>query len=280
MATYTGSPNALASSAGVDAGAGQLRGLGLGRRGADERLLARDVPAPDLHLLDLLGRGDDRPEAQQVGALAQEQRLGLLALRCGRVLRRLRRAELELAVLDGHLVPDLAGQAVEELPVGDPALGDVVEDRRRGVDRADRQPGPLRDLLGHVRRGDLRVGLGAAAAEEPVRGVVAADDGERPGRVELRLQRGDLGGDQRFRRRRRLAGRRDHELRADLEVRLGEHGAVGVAEPQDHQVGQVQAVVDVRGHEQRLEVGRQRRPVDRDREGVADLRLRHVTPRP
>ena len=54
----------------------------------------------------------------------------------------------------------------------------------------------------------------------------------------------------------------------------------GVAEPQDHQVGQVEAVVDVRGHQQRHEVGRQRRAVDRHREGVADLRLGHVTPRP
>ena len=39
--------------------------------------LARDVPAPDLHLLDLLGRGDDGPEAHEVAALAQEQRFGL-----------------------------------------------------------------------------------------------------------------------------------------------------------------------------------------------------------
>ena len=126
----------------------------------------------------------------------------------------------------------------------DPALAEVVEDRGRRVDRAEREPGALGDLLRDVRRGDLRVGLRAPAAEEPVRGVEPADHGERPGGVELHLQRRDLGGDQRLRRGRPPARRGDHELGPDLHARLGQHGAVRVAEPQDHQVGQVEAVVD------------------------------------
>src|SRR3712207_8829822 len=55
---------------------------------------------------------------------------------------------------------------------------------------------PLGDLAGDVRGGHLGVGLGAAAAEEPVGVVEAADDGEGGAAVELGLQRGHLAGDQ------------------------------------------------------------------------------------
>ena len=87
-------------------GAGRRR-----RRGCHEGLLLRQIPTPGLHLLDLLGRGDQRPEAQQVGAEPQHQwilRGGLPALRCGVGL--LGFAEVEFAVLDGDLVADLVGQ--------------------------------------------------------------------------------------------------------------------------------------------------------------------------
>ena len=95
-------------SAGVTVGSTAL--VVLAGDGRDERLLLRQVPAAGLHLLDLLGGGDDGPEPQQVRAQPQHQRVaGGRPAAVRRGVRLLRLAEVELAVLDGDLVADLAG---------------------------------------------------------------------------------------------------------------------------------------------------------------------------
>ena len=172
--------------------AGQLRARGARRSGPDDGLLLGRVPPSDLGLLDLLGRGDRGSHAQQVSAQLEDQRMPGRPAGRGASAAGAGRAELELVVADRDLVTDLPGQPAEEVPVAHATLRHVVEDGRGRFDGADAQAGPPGDLHRHVRRGDLGVGLRVAAAEEPVGQVVAADQGEGAGGVEVGLQGGDL----------------------------------------------------------------------------------------
>ena len=80
-----------------------------GRRGPGECLLLGHVPSPDLDLLDLLGRGDRGPDAQQVSTQFEDQRIGGRAAGSRSVTGWLRGAELEPVVAHRDLVADLAG---------------------------------------------------------------------------------------------------------------------------------------------------------------------------
>ena len=260
------SPNALASFGRVRVG--QHDGRGLRRLGRGQGLLGGGVPAADLDLLDLLGRGDDGPETQQIGAQLEHQ--GVLALgaaRSRRAGRRGGRAEAELPLADGDLEAHVGRQSLHQLPVAGAGLGDVLVDRGGAGDVAGAEPGALRDLEGDVGGGHLRVGLGTAAPEQPVRRVVPAEHGERAARVELGLQGRDL-----TRHQREgclaVAGRhRDLHRRSDLRPRLREHEVGRVAEPQLEEVGVLLAVVDEGGGEQRRDVRRQ---------GVPSISTRNV----
>ena len=88
---------------------------------------------------DLLGGGDDRPEAHEVAALAQEQRFRLVTRRWGASFAGFG-AELELAVVHRHLVPDLRASPSRNSQSETPAWRQVVEHGGRRVDLAEREP--------------------------------------------------------------------------------------------------------------------------------------------
>jgi hypothetical protein len=85
------------------------------------------APAADLHLRHLLGRADPRMELQQV--LAEDQLEGVLGAQVAlarTVLRGLRLAKVQLAVADRQLETDLGSASLEEVPIREVHLGDVV----------------------------------------------------------------------------------------------------------------------------------------------------------
>ena len=83
--------------------------------------------------------------------------------------RRLNRlAEIVFAVFHAHLEADLPGARLEEIPVGLVGLRHVVEGDARGIDLAELQAGTLGNLAGDVRIRHILIGLGLAAAVQPV----------------------------------------------------------------------------------------------------------------
>ena len=163
------------------------------RRSQHELFLFR-IPASDVDARDLFGRGDARPKLDQVVAEDQLQRIRVVLVvpGLGRPGGLDRPPEIELAVIHGQLVADLASPRLQEVPVGLVGLRDMVKGAAGGVDLADRQAGAVGHLAGDVGVGDILIGLRAPAAVKPVRNVIASQDGPALSRVVLRFQAGDL----------------------------------------------------------------------------------------
>ena len=183
--------------------------------------------------------------------------------------RRRGQLEVELSVDHSDLCADRCGEPRQEVPVADIVLADLcvllAAEAGDVVDVAD-VCRPARCVTLRTMSATVMFGIRGdpPTAEQPVRLVVAAHLGERPGRIEVESDRGDLAGHQRLWTAR--VGRLDLQLDlgTDGDVRLGEHDVVGVAEAQHKHVGQVAAVVDVAVREQGLDVVGERRAADLD----------------
>ena len=251
-----------ASSSGFTGSTTELR---LRLRATDERLLLRRVPPAHLDRRHLLGRGDPRAELLQVAPQHELERVLRVRVADRRSVGGVgRAAEVEAAVADGDLVPDLSRARPQELPVGEIRLRHVRMGRRRRVDTARLDSGAPRHLLREVGIADVAVGLGPAAAVEPVRLVVAPHERTAPDPVELGFERGDLAGDERVARIVPEPGGGDLHLRADRQAGALEDLALRVAEREDEHVREEEVVVDDGELEASLELLRQRASVDRD----------------
>ena len=109
----------------------------------------------------------------------------------------------EIAVAYGHLETVRAGESGEHLPVG---LSRLTDEGRKPCSVAATSPicspAPARPWSA-MSEAVICDSSPFVAPEERVRLVVSPDHGERAAGVVLGLQRGDLGGDQRCRWRRR-----------------------------------------------------------------------------
>jgi hypothetical protein len=146
--------------------AGQAgRAVGQGRadrsclRRPDDLLRGGRIPAPDLDLADLPGRGHAGPEVEQVLAEDELERVRRAEVALGGCVGGAGRlAEVQLALGDGDLEADRPREALQELPVGLAGLPDVVVDPAAVVDRADLEADLRRDRPGDVRVLHVREG--------------------------------------------------------------------------------------------------------------------------
>ena len=153
-------------------------------------LLGDGIPAADLHAGDLAARRDPRAELEEVLAEDELERIGGGQVAVGGRPGRLGRApEVELALDDGHLEPDLARESVQELPVGLAGLADddrgPVPSRRscrpRGRPVAAIVAGDVGvlDVLEGGRRAAPRSGGGRGRSRGP-RAAAPSPRGRRP----------------------------------------------------------------------------------------------------
>jgi hypothetical protein len=98
--------------------------------------------------------------------------------------------------------------------------------------------------------------------KQPVRRIVAPNDGEGSAGVDFGLQRRHLGGDELFGRLRLVGDHRDLQLGTNLDPSLLHHDAAGIPEAQHDGVRETQAAIDVAGDQQRSDVVGQRRAVE------------------
>jgi hypothetical protein len=172
--------------------------------------------------------------------------------------------------VDGDLGAGPRGQPAQEVPValvGLRQLGVGGAGQAGGVvDPAHRQAGPLGDLPDDLGDGHVRVRGHPAAGHQPVCAVHAADLCHRRAAFQLGDERGDVAVEQHLGAGAVADVHRQPHRRADGEAGLGQDAAVGVAEAQHEQVGQVAAVVHVRVAEQGGHVGRQRASAHLDHE--------------
>ena len=257
---------------------GQHRAGRLRRGRADQRLLLAMSQPRTCTSLTCSAEVTHRAEPQQVAALSRtsgsstrRRRGGATAVDDDRSCRRCGRSDLEPM--------SRASRSRNSQSVWPAWLTTWSNTVLELSDLADLQTRPLGHLGGDVGRGHLRVALGAATAEQPVRGVVAADDGECAAGVELELERGDLSLDQ---------GRGARELAVvDLDRDLADRSSrcvlpstirSGSRKRRREQVGQSQAVVDERGDQQRVRSAGMGGAVDRHQEGLADVLVTRPSP--
>ena len=153
------------------------------RRGRHDRH-AVGIPHAHLGLGDHPAGRDARPQPAQV--VAERQRVTAESDRRGGGTRRIRqtagahprcRTERELAVDDAHVVTQLGGAALQELPVGLSDLRDVLV-RDAGIrDIPHTQPCVLGDLTGDVAVRRVEERPAATCLLQAVRLLVAADHG-------------------------------------------------------------------------------------------------------
>ena len=93
--------------------------------------------------------------------------------------------------------PGLHRQPVQEVPVADAVLCDMLQHRALGVDRASLDSGAPGHLADDVRGGALQVGFNPASPEQPVGMVQAPDDRVQAVMVHFRFEGGDFAGQQR-----------------------------------------------------------------------------------
>jgi hypothetical protein len=258
-----------------------LRPSGRWRLRRRDGRLVLEAPAADAHLTHLLGGRHRRPQRDQVDARLEDERvLGRRRALGGRVRRRLGQPEVQRAVRGGDLRAAAVGQPRQELPVGDVVLAQLrvrrVAETGHRVDDAREQSGALGDGADDFGDAHVRVGGDAAAPEQPVRPVEAADLEELAVGVEVELDGDDLTGHEPLRGT-GFGGRHRHlDERAHGEVGLRDHELLRVAEAQVAGVGQIAAGGDAGLGEHGGDVGRQRHPVDRDDRRVREALVGHA----
>ena len=248
-----------------------------GARRSHHQLFLVGVPAAHVDGAHLLGRRHPWTELDQV--VAEDELQGVAVALVVPVLRSVGSldglAEIEVAVVHPHLVTDLAGARLDEVPVGLVRLRDMVVGDAGGIDLAKGEVRIAGHLADDVGIGDILIGLGVATAMQAMGKVVAAENRAQAGGVVLRLESGDLALDQCLGR---SAGRRhlDADGRSDVDVQLADHVPSRIAEGDGEHRRQMLVMVHNHLLEEGLAWPRQGRPIDLE-VGPEMIGLRHFS---